>query len=304
MSAGSIDEVNRYKIAFPGPELKFLIRKYATFGLNQTASYFTYIAGPLLPRTFVHLDRPVFVVGCSRSGTTIFVDMFRQHRSIAEWSEAGGVFEPRYFDPQIDHCKDESDATEFAARRIRVLFGLFTKLQNKQRFLNKHPQNSLRIPFIRAIFPEAQFIHLIREGCATSYSNYLQVKRDKYRQSIPFGSFPKPRAWRELLHLPLLLQFGYQWRDIVTHIRHQVQELPMHHNYLEIRYEDFCQFPHQILSKCDEFCGLERRDRDYGRVPKGFESKNDAWKKKVTRDEESALKLICDPLNFELGYQT
>ncbi len=215
MNRSTERDMNRYRIEFLGPELKFLIRRCTTFGIIQIVSCFTYLCAPLLPKSITRLDRPIFIIGCSRSGTTIFVDMLREHRDLAEWSEAGGVFEPRYFAPTINHFKDEGCVTKFHSRRLQVLFGLFTRIRGMPRFLNKHPQNSLRIGFIRAIFPDAKFIHLIRDGYATTYSNYRQVMLNKPRQSIPFGGFPKPQAWKDLLHLPLLLQFGYQWVDVM-----------------------------------------------------------------------------------------
>ncbi len=235
MGRSTENAVNRYKIRFLSPESKFMIRKCTTFGMNLLASCFAYLFAPILPKSVTRLDRPIFVIGCSRSGTTIFVDMLREHKDIAESSEAGGIFEPRYFDPGIDHVKGGAHATKFESRRLQVLFGLYVKLRGKRRFINKHPQNSLRLEFIRAIFPDAKFVHLIREGGATAYSNFSQVMRDKYRQSIPFGSFPKPPEWRALLGLPQLLQYGYQWRDLIEYIRTSAAKCGLNDDYIEIR---------------------------------------------------------------------
>ena len=36
--------------------------------------------------------------------------------------------------------------------------------------MDKSPRNSLKIPFVRKIFPEAKFIHIVRDGRDTSLS--------------------------------------------------------------------------------------------------------------------------------------
>ena len=145
--------------------------------------------------------------------------MLRQHRDLAEWSEGGQLFELNYFDPTISHVKNASDATPFHVRRLRVIVAVFLALKGKRRFLNKHPQNSYRIAFLRKIFPGAKFIHLVRDGRAVVASNVAQVRRDRYRQSLPFGSFPKPRGWERLLALPLSVQFVGRYGQEATLLR-------------------------------------------------------------------------------------
>ena len=302
MKHSSNSNMNRYRVKFINPELKFMIRRFTTFPIMQATSYITYLTSFLLPKAVTCLDRPIFIIGCSRSGTTIFLDMLKEHGELSEWSEAGGVFEPNYFDPEVNHFKDEASVTKFHTRRIQMLFGLFVSVNKGSRFLNKHPQNSLRIGFLRKIFPNAKFIHLVRSGYATTYSNCRQVELDKYRQSIPFGGFPKPLEWKKLLHLPRLLQFGHQWVDVIPHIRSTIANYGIEDDYIEIKYEDFCQDPHNILRKVDIFCDLDPNKRKYDQIPKEFHMQNDSWKEKISQDDFSLLFDICNSLNSDLGY--
>ena len=294
--------INRYRIRFLGPELKFRIRKATTYALSQILSGAAFVFSPIIPWRWIRLDRPIFIIGCSRSGTTVFVDMFREHDDVAEWSEAGGIFEPRYFNPEIDHVKNASDASPLHRRRLLLAFGMFARSHGGKRFLNKHPQNSLRLGYLNAIFPDAKYVHVIREGCATACSNEAQVRRDSYRQRIPFGNFPKPPGWRALLALPRLLQFGHQWQEVILEIRRSVKELSLQSDYVEVKYEDFCRDPHGTLRRLDDVCGLDPTRRRFAGIADTLSARSADWRRELNPDEVRALEELCDPLDASLGY--
>ena len=295
-------DINRYKVKFLNQNQKYKIRKHIVSRGCLLASYISYALWWIIPESIRSIKSPIFIIGCSRSGTTLFRDMFKEHEDIANWSEAAHVLELRYYDPEIDHFKGEKDATLFDQRRLRVLFGLSTRLRRKSRFLNKHPQNSLRIGFIKSIFPDAKFIHLIRDGAATAYSNYAQVLRDQYRQRVSFGYFPKPEAWRTYTDLPLIEQFAHQWVDVITHIRSTISSMGFGRDYIEVRYEEFCHDPHGILRTVDKFCELSPVKRNYERIPTSFEARNGKWKNMLCTGDKRSVEAIIGPLNSELGY--
>lgn len=185
-------DINRYKVAFLDADTKFRIRRTVLAPLTNFLSAAAYLTVPLLPPRAYALDRPIFIVGCSRSGTTVLVDMFKCHCDLAQWSEAGEVADPNYLAPNRSHVRTAEDATSWHARRMRLLFGLYARLSGKRHFVNKHPENSLRLPYLKRIFPDAKFVHVIRDDRATAYSNLRQTMRDRFHQRDPFGYFPKP----------------------------------------------------------------------------------------------------------------
>lgn len=296
------EDINRYKVKFLNANQKFKIRKNIVSRISFFASCISYALWDIIPDSMRSIRAPIFIIGCSRSGTTLFADMFKEHEDIADWSEAAEVLDLRYYDPEVDHLKGEKDATLFDKRRLRVLFGLYTRLRRKSRFLNKHPQNSLRIGFIKSIFPDAKFIHLIRDGAATTFSNYAQVVRDQYRRGVPFGYFPKPEAWRTYADLLLIEQFAHQWVDVITHIRSTIFSSGLERDYLEVRYEGFCRDPYGILRSIDKFCELSQVKRYYERIPKSFEVRNSTWKTKLCAEDKRSVEAIIGALNSELGY--
>ena len=115
------------------------------------------------------LKAPIFVIGSPRSGTTISVRLFGTHPDIANWSEAGRVWDPfSYDDPDADHCWGADRYTSKDARRIHARFECFRQMHKKERFVNKHPRNSVRIDYILKIFPDFIIYYRKMRKCFSS----------------------------------------------------------------------------------------------------------------------------------------
>lgn len=280
----------------------YLIRRYAYGPCLNFACRLLYVVAGRVPESWYQLKAPIFIVGVSRSGTTLFVDEFAWHRDLCNWSEAPQIMDSHFYDADNDTHKGPEDVTAFDAFRIKFLFAMRTKLTGKQRFVNKHPENSLRITYLQALFPDAIFIHVIRDGRATAESNYRRTLLDPYRTDWPFGQFPKPHAWRDYAAKPLREQFAHQWVDVASFVRHSAKEMGLiPDRYLEVRYEQFCEAPRQVLAEVDEFCGLApgRRTR---LAPAVFPSRNDGWRDRLSAEEIESVDAILGELNAELGY--
>src|SRR5205809_3108300 len=185
---------------------------------------------------------------------------------------------------------------------MRCLFGLKTRLTGKRRFVNKHPENSLRMRYLLRAFPDALFVHLIREGRATVESNYARTLRDPFRTDWPFGQFPKPPKWREYVTLPLLEQFAWQWVDLIEHIRQSAKSYGLVDRYLEVEYEAFCHNPCQVLELVDAFCGLSPAGRDGTGIRDGLSDRNQRWRATLSADQVASVDRIVSKLNQALGY--
>jgi hypothetical protein len=280
----------------------YVIRRYFYGPCLKLASRAFFLISPLIPPHLYRLTRPIFILGCSRSGTSILIDTYRKHADLCDWSEAAQIMDLDLYNPEIDHFKEASDVTAFERFRLQALFGFKTRLMRKKQFINKHPENSLRISFIKEIFPDALFIHMIREGMATVESNYSRSQIDKFRSYAYLGYFPKPPRWRSYLHLSQLQQFAYQWLDIVKYIRQVAKESLNQNNYLEIRYEDFCSRPYELFRQMDEFCGLDPKRRIWQAIPSKFPDHNYKWRQKLSTAQIEEVEAIIGHLNRELGY--
>lgn len=107
------------------------------------------------------LRPPIILFGNTRSGTTIVQKVMSAHPDIVGWYEPNALW--LYADPGRNHDEfDESDATKRVKKYIRKKFYQYQKRNGNCVILEKTPQNILRIPYVRSIFPEATFLFIVR----------------------------------------------------------------------------------------------------------------------------------------------
>ena len=138
--------------------------------------------------------KPIFIVGMMRSGTSVFYRTICAHPELAYISQTTkkfplSVVKSRLFKlvrrnpmPTEGHriwrqfARSEDDALERrhvtpeSKRYFQKLVTAQMRIHGKQRFVSKYPRNALRIPFLDEIFPDALFIHVIRDGRAVARS--------------------------------------------------------------------------------------------------------------------------------------
>lgn len=118
----------------------------------------------------------VFIVGSPRSGTTLLGDILDLHPLIGRWYEPHFVFD-RYFQDAPNDCRTAADATDKVKTYVSRAFNTFRRKCNCQIVVDKTPVNSLRIPFLRQIFPQARFIHMLRDGRDTTLSIHREWRK-------------------------------------------------------------------------------------------------------------------------------
>ncbi len=247
------------------------------------------------------LRRPIFIVGCPRSGTTIFSQIFATHPWVAEWSEAGRIWDPYfYYDPDADHCWEAERANDYDRRRLHALFEFHRRREGKPRFVNKHPRNSVRVDYLDRLFPDAYFVHVVRDGRAVANSLLTITRREKRRQEIPFGGFCKPPNWRSRLREDPAEQAALQWDDIVRYVLRRRAGLDLEGRYCEVRYEDMCRDPKETFTRVFAAVGLPASREHMGGIPDRMQDRGGA-SALAERDREVVTR-IQRPLLRELGY--
>jgi len=123
--------------------------------------------------------------------------------------------------------------------------------QNRKRFLSKFPSNSTRIQAINKIFPDAKFIHIIRDGKAVVNS---LMERSKENPNGYFG-IPLKLSMSSFRKTNKIEKHSLQWQQVIDEIRMASKNLRKD-QYMEIRYEDFIRSTEECLKQIFEFCEL------------------------------------------------
>jgi hypothetical protein len=143
-------------------------------------------------------ERPVFVVGCSRGGTTLVYRTLSESRELGSLERETHEFwsllhplEERGWKSHALGAADASDADRMAASRF---FFLGT---GKRRFIDKNNQNGLALPYLQALFPEAHFVYIKR-----SPGDNLNSLIEGWGKAQAFG------AWSHGLPRPVAIDGG------------------------------------------------------------------------------------------------
>jgi len=282
----------------------YLIRRYLLGPLTAVATWIMALAGRIFPALPRAPERPIFIVGCSRSGTTLFAEIFGAHSDLCHVMDASQVWDLRYYDPEADDFRDESHATDWEIARVRSSFALRMLMSGKPRLANKNNQNSVRLRYLKKIFPDAYVIHVVRDARPVVLSNLSRLIKDSYRQNFPFGRFPKPVSWRDYMDKPVIEQFAHQWQDITGYVRAQGTELFGPQRYAEVRFEDFCADPSTVLNRLDRFCSLPPHSRSPDVMDMIGNGESDAWTRRIVPDDLEKIVAITGPQLERFGYAT
>lgn len=115
-----------------------------------------------MKRTEKRLKKPIFIVGAPRSGTTFLANALSKHSKVAYAVEPSAVW--RFGNEKRSDLLRPEWITPKTQRHIVSYFQNYLEEQKAERLLEKTPQNSLRMPFLDKIFPDAVYVHIIRNG--------------------------------------------------------------------------------------------------------------------------------------------
>ena len=122
------------------------------------------------------MQNKAFIVGSPRSGTTLMGCILDEHPEIAHWYEPVFVID-KFFKNALDDIRLMEDATPKVKNYIRQEFAYFQRHTHKLLVVDKNPLNSFKTEFLHEIFPEAKFIHMLRDGRDSTHSIHVEWTR-------------------------------------------------------------------------------------------------------------------------------
>jgi len=228
--------------------------------------------GKIAPEYFAkRLKNPVFIIGSGRSGKTLLAKTLAPHRDIATYpGEANDLWHPQTYpwryskfrasippiwvDPEKFSRLSLKHRSGSQKRMIRSVFGGFQFLMGKKYFLNESAMLTFMIPFIIKEFPDARFVHVIRDGRAVALS-YAKRQHKKIEDNLS--------VYLELGYAypfeDVLVACAKSWNLHMAEVDRQAKKLGLGERGIiyEMKYENFCRNPEKLLIQVAGFMGID-----------------------------------------------
>ena len=187
---------------------------------------------------------PIFIVGMPRSGTTLVEQILASHSAVEATDELPflerfglGLEEVGGYADALSKFSPEQQQN-FAARYLEFV----EPYRQDQRafFIDKNPANFLHIGLIKAVFPDAKIINVVRD----TLDNAMSVYKQYFNRGNEFSySFPG---------------IIYYWQGYLTLMRHWDRLYP--DSVLHVSYESITREPDEKIAQILDYCGLPHEE--------------------------------------------
>jgi hypothetical protein len=264
---------------------------------------------------------PLLILGVRRSGTTLLRVMLDRHSELAVPDETYFVpqladrhlrgIDPDAFLDDVGRVVDwELPLDELRARlcdgmpvgeAIGTVYAVYANEHGKPRWGDKTPMYMQNLRLLERLFPDALFVHLIRDG------------RDA---ALSFLALPRGIVTETWMHPRTAVDFACQWRTEVAAARRLGRRVGS--RYLEVRYEELVDDVESVLQRICTFAGLEYEPAmvDYaGNVDVSAKPHQQRllqppttgvrdWRGQMPAGDVEAFEHVAGDLLRELGYET
>jgi omega-hydroxy-beta-dihydromenaquinone-9 sulfotransferase len=218
------------------------------------------------------------------------------HRDPASNNPLGDALWIKYFGDY--NYMTEKDYSEEMADYFRKKVLQVQNLWGRPRFVDKTLVNCFRVRLLNTIFPDAKFIHTIRDGRAVAFSilNKIEIAGDRFALfDVGFkdilGDKYKPDRSE-------LYNYGLAWAEFVRKGREA--NAVAQNRYYEVRYEKLVTEPYDELRNIVDFCELDWYSEFEEKIPP-TQNMNEKWKQKASKEQRIDLEESTFDLRQTLG---
>jgi hypothetical protein len=287
------------------------LAKTAVVDLRDYDGHRSLTAARLRSLLRTEVRRPIFVVGSPRSGTSFLGGCLGALESISYHRE------PVAMKAVAQHVWRDEWSPQRTQRTYQLIYRSLLRLHlnGDLRLMDKTPQNAFLVPSLAETFPDAQFIHIVRDGRDATVS-YLEKpwvrqiyawthRRDPGGQPYgPFAPYWVEEARRaEFESTSDLHRSVWVWRRHVETALEAGEKLPPD-RWTEVRYEDLQSDPHAQGDRLADFLGVATDERS--RLHEALEAADPGsvgrWRSRL---DDAALEVVeheAGKLLARLGY--
>ncbi len=205
-------------------------------------------------------------------------------------------------------CRDltANDAMPWLQRRIEAFFDSRIAAQGKPHFMH-HLTGWPRVGLLSSVYPEARYVHVVRDGRSVANSWLQMGWWDGYRGPDNWYLGPLSDNNRELWEQSgrsFVVLAGLGWKILVEALEASRASLASQ-QWLDVRFEDLLEDPQAETEKVLKFLGLSWDSQyDAGFRRHTFQtSRGQAWRRDLSRQQIADLEhVIADPLRRH-GYE-
>lgn len=245
------------------------------------------------------IDRPIFILGPHRSGTTLVYKTLHRHPEITAFDrhvrqyrrclwlaplarkllgrnkplESQRIWDE--FVPTDDDRLGAEHATDDIVRHFHHLVRTTVRQRGGSRFVAKYPRLSLRVPWIDAVFPDALFVHVARDWRAVVNSTIKRKVKREHGSGRWFGV--RPPGWEAWVDLPHD-EAAARTFAAVTHVLERERERYAD-RWITVRYDEICEAPAEQFAALLRAVGVDPHPKFDERLSRhGFRNFDDKWK--------------------------
>jgi hypothetical protein len=236
---------------------------------------------------------PIFIGGQHRSGTTLMRRLIDRHSHIACGPESNLLRDNELlrirdylrtkWAPGLDprYKVDPATVDRVLAGLIEAVVVPYCRTQHKQRWAEKTPKNIYFIDTLFALFPTAQFIHMIRDPRDV----YCSVREKAARTTPRWASITPAKSASDWCRR---ISCGLSWRERPD-------------RYREVRYEELVTQPEAVMRSLLTFLG-EPWSPSVLEGEQIFSTSVGRWRVDLTAAEIGEIEAVAGDVMVDLGY--
>ena len=279
---------------------------------------------------------PVIIIGAGRSGTNMLRDILNELPGFHTWDcdEINPIW--RYGNRNFPTDQlTVNMLTPSIKKYIRKRFNSLHKSTNATHVLEKTCANSLRFDYVHAIFPEAKYIVINRDGrdvapsakkrWGAKFELSYTLKKMRYVPLVDLPYYIWKFGWNRIKKMvtkttalsfwgpvyselesqtesySLLEVCALQWKACTNAIINQRKSVN-NATIFDIKYENFVTNPQEELKQLIAFLELDATQLDVDSLVQGVSSKSVGTHKKLAKNQQESLNAICKSTLNSLHY--